>query len=443
MSYYELFNQSCGVDDELQHGSISSYELYHHGIKGQKWGVRRQQKKTASRKARRKVAGERIKRSSGSKGLAAAKRVGIGYLRQLGKNFVTSNAARVTMTIAMNSLNPPVAAAAFVATTAIALADVGLTVNNIYKTGRDVYDIAKHDDASDYLEHHGILGQKWGVRRFQDKTGALTRLGEQRANLDSDWHPSKKISSGDFMTDLHNDISAVNHNGGNHELGRGTNCLYCTTAYEMRRRGYDVQAQQDWVGGIRSDMPAAMFIGAKNENIYNISNMSPYDPDRSKYTREGTQKMIQTVEAQGEGARGYVSVQWQGGQGGHSMAYEVVNGKMHLIDCQTGEDLTGRDIWRERMAYADSCTITRVDNCEFDKQMVDRYVEDYGTDDSYGIMDEMLNQLFDKLKKKKKKKGSGSIKKKVNKYEAKVKSVWKSTKRSPSNSVKAFINKRM
>ena len=31
-----------------------------------------------------------------------------------------------------------------------------------------------------YLEHHGILGQKWGVRRFQDKSGRLTAEGKTR-----------------------------------------------------------------------------------------------------------------------------------------------------------------------------------------------------------------------------------------------------------------------
>lgn len=31
-----------------------------------------------------------------------------------------------------------------------------------------------------YLEHHGILGMKWGVRRFQNKDGSLTSAGKKR-----------------------------------------------------------------------------------------------------------------------------------------------------------------------------------------------------------------------------------------------------------------------
>lgn len=31
-----------------------------------------------------------------------------------------------------------------------------------------------------YLEHHGILGMKWGVRRYQNKDGTLTAAGKRR-----------------------------------------------------------------------------------------------------------------------------------------------------------------------------------------------------------------------------------------------------------------------
>lgn len=35
-------------------------------------------------------------------------------------------------------------------------------------------------EKEDRLEHHGILGQKWGVRRFQNKDGSLTPAGKKK-----------------------------------------------------------------------------------------------------------------------------------------------------------------------------------------------------------------------------------------------------------------------
>lgn len=42
----------------------------------------------------------------------------------------------------------------------------------------DIYVGALFSEA--YLEHHGILGMKWGVRRFQNKDGSLTSVGKKR-----------------------------------------------------------------------------------------------------------------------------------------------------------------------------------------------------------------------------------------------------------------------
>jgi hypothetical protein len=39
-------------------------------------------------------------------------------------------------------------------------------------------------DMNYYLQHHGILGQKWGVRRYQNPDGSLTEEGRKRLDLD-------------------------------------------------------------------------------------------------------------------------------------------------------------------------------------------------------------------------------------------------------------------
>lgn len=33
----------------------------------------------------------------------------------------------------------------------------------------------------DYVVHHGVIGQKWGVRRYQNKDGSLTKAGKLQA----------------------------------------------------------------------------------------------------------------------------------------------------------------------------------------------------------------------------------------------------------------------
>ena len=44
------------------------------------------------------------------------------------------------------------------------------------------YDNLKHSDVGDHISHHGIQGQKWEVRRWQNPDGSLTAAGEDVTN---------------------------------------------------------------------------------------------------------------------------------------------------------------------------------------------------------------------------------------------------------------------
>ena len=67
---------------------------------------------------------------------------------------------------------------------------------------------------SNELQHHGIKGQKWGVRRFQNTDGSLTAEGKKRYSV-SDYQQAidKTKTAGEIVNEaktLNNTVKKVN-----------------------------------------------------------------------------------------------------------------------------------------------------------------------------------------------------------------------------------------
>lgn len=164
------------------------------------------------------------------------------------------------------------------------------------------------------------------------------------------------------------DQAVVNPDYSTENYSTSMNCAYCTAAYELRQRGYDVEA---------SPVTTSTY-----NNLEEI--MSWYkDPDVYQFTSSGCKYNITTGEVEydetynetkkdienqmksyGEGARGQYIVYWATG-GGHSMAWEVTNGEVIIRDCQTNKTV---DI-DEYMPYVSDGVFFRTDNLELNDKI--------------------------------------------------------------------------
>lgn len=110
------------------------------------------------------------------------------------------------------------------------------------------------------------------------------------------------------------------------------NCYSCTTAAELRRRGYDVDAINDG-NGESWDVITSM---------YKDPTTKTYDCKEGSNT-EKVNGIVKDMLNEGEGARGNICIYWSGGSG-HSLMWEVTNGEVTIIDNQTDAVYKGNNI---------------------------------------------------------------------------------------------------
>lgn len=162
-----------------------------------------------------------------------------------------------------------------------------------------------------------------------------------------------KISNSEELDDSQESVNP-NYNG-REDLKYCTNCQYCTTAYVMRRMGYDVEAKaalSDYDGNTLSS--SENFDGAVTLTL-----------DRSMSSKEAVNAFTKQVSTYGDGSFGELGVLWKQG-GGHSMVWSVENGEVVIRDTQVG-NVYKHDALYEIFdntinASTNGVTFTRLDN---------------------------------------------------------------------------------
>lgn len=280
--------------------AVPNEALYHHGIKGQRWGVRNgppyplssSNRSVAERKARwKRSLSERSKRSDSNTNASTKRR---GHL------IGSDHDAMVE------------AGSAFV----VALSLVGLSV----------------------------LKKKISDKKINK---------DVRYNLNSNpstFEDLKKIK-GSHSQDQ--DMAKINPGYSKGDPKARMNCAMCTTAYELRRRGYDVKANYTDIGRTRKQIT----------EWFNL--------DKKSVTRNSSYKKFRkALEAQPEGSRGNV---WAGvgiANSSHSMIWEKTNGKIIIRDAQSNEKYDSIDASIINRHSNIGYSFVRTDNATINEQAI-------------------------------------------------------------------------
>ena len=149
------------------------------------------------------------------------------------------------------------------------------------------------------------------------------------------------------------------------DAGYSANCAYCTLTYEIRQRGYDVEASAiSWDTLNDSAEIGSWYIDPSTgktctPKTIGYTALSDYEDTVKK-------SLLKDVGSDGK-ARGQFLVYWQGG-GGHSVVYEVENGKITIRDCQTNEKMSYHDWMVSNELYATGFEYLRTDNKDISKE---------------------------------------------------------------------------
>lgn len=250
----------------MEYRVITTSELYHHGIKGQKWGVKN---------------GPPYPLNASDKSASE---------KRLSSNKKTNKVSKLDNFIkGWNDLDEDtkgkiVELSAFTITTLVANTVANrLATKKNFKVLKDLYD-----------------------NRDIEKLEDIPKL-------------KTKMSTEENMKKVNPDYPGP---------GTTTNCMLCTTAMAMREKGYDVQANKTPNNGFFTE---------------NIDKIWSSEGSFKKIKARKSKDIISTLEKESDGSYGNLTVFWKLG-GGHSVFWKKEGSEVVIYDGQSGKKIKNNEL---------------------------------------------------------------------------------------------------
>lgn len=163
-------------------------------------------------------------------------------------------------------------------------------------------------------------------------------------------------------------------------VGTTNNCLRASYTYEMRRRGFDVTATKTVFGTGQTANTQKFVSGFKeaNQKIKNERNQSNKLVKAFKGEQPLAKDVFKAMANEPDRSRGEFQVQWKGMRGGHSIAYEIINNKPVFIDSQSGKIMATAAQLDKMMIHTSKANYTRLDNRDLNSLAMAAWVKDAG-----------------------------------------------------------------
>jgi len=152
----------------------------------------------------------------------------------------------------------------------------------------------------------------------------------------------------------------------NENIDYQNNCILSTAAYELRRRGYDVEAKPDQTNGVglSSNHIKEWYENANPVSLNGYNPLNIFDKNRFDKPADLARVTKSILKDNPPGSRGNISVGWKGLESGHSLIYEVDDSNNVIIrDAQvaaTSKQSTPQ--LPELLTLVDNMAYTRTDN---------------------------------------------------------------------------------